>query len=40
MVVVIEGKQFSCGDSGGVGEKTIEMWWRLHVVEEKNRNVD
>ena len=40
MVVMIEGKQQRCGDSGGGGEKTIEMWWRLHAVDEKNRNME
>ena len=40
MVVVIEGKEQRCGDSGGGGEKTIEMWWRLHAVEGKKQNVE
>ena len=33
-MVVVEGKQWKCGDGGG-GGKTIEMWWRW----ENNRNV-
>ena len=37
MVLVIEGKQQRCGDGGGGGDKTIEMWWRLHAVEEKKQ---